>query len=225
MYINNYGQLCQDEYLSHHGILGMHWGVRRYQPYSVVPRGSGKSGKEIGAAKSRVVRGTEAKASKVRAKTDLVKARTEYSAAKKEDRLKNTVSSVNNKTKASVDTTRSFTKSSLAKKPTITKEEYEAAKEKALKSGSATEIMKFKGDLTNQQLNEARNRLDMERQLAEISEAEKHAGRRKVDKFFKDLDTVNSYTKTTLTTYNNAATIANTFGGTDLPTINNKKKK
>ena len=38
------------DYLVHYGVLGMHWGVRRYQPYSTVPRGSGESGKEVGEA-------------------------------------------------------------------------------------------------------------------------------------------------------------------------------
>lgn len=36
--------------LQHHGILGQKWGIRRFQPYSTVPRGSGKSGKEVGDA-------------------------------------------------------------------------------------------------------------------------------------------------------------------------------
>lgn len=48
-----YGNNDYRDYLAHYGILGMHWGIRRYQPYSVKPRESGKSGKEIGeAAKS-----------------------------------------------------------------------------------------------------------------------------------------------------------------------------
>lgn len=36
--------------IQHHGVLGMKWGIRRYQPYSVKPRGSGEGGKEIGEA-------------------------------------------------------------------------------------------------------------------------------------------------------------------------------
>lgn len=49
---NNYsGQIVDEEFLAHYGVLGMHWGVRRFQPYSLIPRKSGKGGKETGEAK------------------------------------------------------------------------------------------------------------------------------------------------------------------------------
>ena len=53
-----------NNYLAHYGVEGMHWGIRRYQPYSTVPRKSGKGGKEIGAAKGGKEIGTVKRASK-----------------------------------------------------------------------------------------------------------------------------------------------------------------
>ena len=43
--------MYEPNYLAHYGILGMKWGIRRFQPYSVRGRKSGKGGKEIGEAK------------------------------------------------------------------------------------------------------------------------------------------------------------------------------
>lgn len=38
-----------NDYLMHYGVKGMHWGIRRYQPYP-----SGKSGKFIGSVKNKI---------------------------------------------------------------------------------------------------------------------------------------------------------------------------
>lgn len=45
--------MYEPNYLAHYGILGMKWGVRRFQPYSVRGRKSGKGGKEVGEARQK----------------------------------------------------------------------------------------------------------------------------------------------------------------------------
>lgn len=41
----------ESEYLEHYGVLGMHWGIRRYQPY---PKGHKGDGRYLGEAKRRL---------------------------------------------------------------------------------------------------------------------------------------------------------------------------
>ena len=43
-------EVNRESYLSHHGVKGQRWGVRRYQSYDTKPRRSGKIGKMIGLA-------------------------------------------------------------------------------------------------------------------------------------------------------------------------------
>ena len=55
-------------------------------------------------------------------------------------------------------------------------------KDKVLAKGSAKELMKYRGEITNQELKTALDRLDLEKKLSSYSAAEKDAFRRKVDR-------------------------------------------
>ena len=48
--ILNYNDICDEDSIEHHGIKGMHWGIRRFQPYG---KGYSGGGKFIGSIKQK----------------------------------------------------------------------------------------------------------------------------------------------------------------------------
>lgn len=172
--------------LYHHGILGMKWGVRRFQ---------NKDGSLTSAGKKRYGDGDGDSSSRDSGQSKKKK----FSISKKS---------------GGKDTEEKT-------KEEQTKEEYEAAKQQALKSGSAKEVLKYKGDLTQQEMQSAMSRIKWEQEMQNISSKEVTDGKAKVDAFFGKIDDVTGYATTTIKAYNTAANVYNAFNkdGKLLPTV------
>lgn len=105
------------------------------------------------------------------------------------------------------------------------KEHYDELKEKALKSGSATDVMRFKGDLTNQQLRDVIDRLGYESKLSSMSEAERVTLGKKLNNVFDKIDTGRDWLEKGSKAYNAVVKVINAFDDEDtLPIIGEKHK-
>lgn len=144
--------------LSHHGILGMRWGRRRYQ---------NKDGSLTKAGQRRAQRQKEAALEKAR-------------------------------------------KAKLAKKS------FEQEKEAAVKSGSAADVLKFKGKLTKQEMDSALARIQWEQNMQTLSEKDSAAGKKKVDKFFEGINSATDKANTVFKAWNTIANVANAFGNSEV---------
>lgn len=156
--------------LYHHGILGMKWGVRRYQPY---PSDYSGSGKEVGEA---------AKARKgLRGYLNRRKERKEAKTFLESERLK----------------------AERLLSEELNKQRYEEEKQKALKSGSASDVLKFKGELTVQELQNAAQRIQWEKTLESYAAKDISDSWDKVNKAFEKVKKLNEWTEISMKSANN----------------------
>lgn len=91
------------------------------------------------------------------------------------------------------------------------KKQYEEDKQKALKSGSAKDLLKYKGDLTQQEMDTAFRRIQWEQNMKSISDREVATGKTKAQKFFDKVDKATGYAQTGFKAYNTIANLVNAF--------------
>lgn len=101
------------------------------------------------------------------------------------------------------------------------KESYEEGKARAVKSGSAKEVLRYKGDLTQQEMQFAISRIKWEKEMKGIEASETVTGKDRVDKFFEGVKTATGYAGKAIQAYNTVANIVNAFSDrdVDLPKI------
>lgn len=168
--------------LTHHGVKGMRWGVRRFQ---------NKDGSLTGAGKKRY----GDKPPGVKAKTGT---------AVKKKKLTRPQKKALEKARAAREAKR---------KEAEKNKEFEAERQKAIASGSAKDILKFQGKLTQQEMQQVSQRIKWEQEMKNIADSEVSPGRAKADKMFKDMETYTNYAVTGAKAYNMAANVYNAFNG------------
>ena len=110
------------------------------------------------------------------------------------------------------------------KKEKLSKEKYEELKQKAIQSGSAKDALKFKGNLTPQEMQYIENRLRWEKNMSDITSKEVSKGKARSDKFFNTVEDATKKVNTGIKAWNTFANIYNAFSGKDidLPKISTK---
>lgn len=89
--------------------------------------------------------------------------------------------------------------------------EMEVRKQRAIQSGTASEILRFQGQLTNKELQDAYNRIDYERKLTSFAQDEMDAKIKKFNHFMGNVKTYTNWVDTGISAWNDFAAIYNTI--------------
>lgn len=92
---------------------------------------------------------------------------------------------------------------------------YEAEKQTALKKGKASDVLKFQGDLTNQQLQDAITRIEREQKLSDYSLKEVRTNWDKIDDVMNKVQKITNWTNTSLNAYSAAEKVYKKIYGID----------
>lgn len=101
------------------------------------------------------------------------------------------------------------------------REKFLEDKERVLKSGSASEVSKYKGELTRQELQDACKRLNLERQIDSIAATEKLDNQKLVNNVVANVKRTSELIATGAASYNVLASVYNSMvdDSKKLPTI------
>lgn len=201
--------------LYHYGILGMRWGVRRYQNAdgTLTTAGKKKYAKEAAKIKSEKAKLAEQKKrianqQKVKAKFDKLDAEKAKIAAEK---------------KALKDIRKGKSKSADIDKSTS----IEDRKAAILKSRSAKKLYENADIFDYKELNDAYNRLNLERNIGNLSSAEVSKGKQFINDIVSYGKTANDVLDTGTKAWNHYAKIHNAFADSSdkLPIIGDNSNK
>lgn len=84
-------------------------------------------------------------------------------------------------------------------------------KDRVVKSGSASELLKYKGELTQQEMTSAWNRIQWEQNIKSVADKESSAGKSKVDSALNKIGDLTNKSQTVIKAYNTVANIHNAF--------------
>ena len=142
-----YGNNDYRDYLAHYGVVGMHWGIRRYQPYSYTEGRDGvRKGKEMGAA---------------RKLGDAMK--------RAGSAVSRTVKNAGSRTSSAI---RTFRANQKVKREERKADRAEKKKEKVINSGDVDTVMKYRKHLSNDEIRQATDRIMAEQRLKDLESEE-----------------------------------------------------